>query len=531
MVKTKMGGEAMFSARLDFLMQLTNTSNSSLARAVSFDQSYISKLRSGKRRAPRNDAFVEQAAAFFARLLTSEYQKKAISDTVLGGAPFPEDRKQMEKLLTVWLTAENAGNDASMERLLHGMSRLTRTALESASASMQAGAPVTAPADPDAAGADALPFYGNAGKRAAVELFLSRLCVTGQAHTLLLYSDEDMSWLYEDPDFRSRWASLLVRILTLGGSIKMIHTVSRNATELLEAVRSWLPIYLVGRIEPYYCPRLRDGIYHRSLFVACGHSALVSTSVSSHTEGMVNLLFDDRGVTESFEREFWNYYALCRPLMQVCRSPRDADAAYAAVRRFEAGAGSLYLAQSLPSFYTMPKAVLTAMADDESLPLFESRRAAAAAAFRARLAAGGQVIELLHLPDPAVFESGGVPLPLCALLGQPELSYDAALLARHLRAVQRLMKNYEQYTVLLTDAIPAGLTIAAGEDAGAMMACPLPALFSMEEQNISAAFIEYLARTAARCSKRKSAAALTGYIKALPKPAQDWDLGGEREES
>ena len=34
---------------------------------------------------------------------------------------------------------------------------------------------------------------------------------------------------------------------------------------------------------------------------------------------MVNLLFEDRAVTDSFEREFWNYYALCRPLMHVCR--------------------------------------------------------------------------------------------------------------------------------------------------------------------------------------------------------------------
>ena len=114
---------------------------------------------------------------------------------------------------------------------------------------MQSDNPIPLPTDADAVSANVLPFYGNEGKRAAVELFLSRLCATGRSHTLLLYSDEDMSWLYEDAAFRSRWAALLVRILTLGGSIKMIHTVSRNATELFEAVQSWLPVYLVGRID------------------------------------------------------------------------------------------------------------------------------------------------------------------------------------------------------------------------------------------------------------------------------------------
>lgn len=122
-----------------------------------------------------------------------------------------------------------------------------------------------------------------------------------------------------------------------------------------------------------------------------------------------------------------------------------------------------------------------------------------------------------------MFEGGRVSLPLCALVGLPELSYDASLLAKHLKAVQRLLQNHERYTVVLADTIPAELTIAAGEDAGAMMICPLPALFSMEEQNLSAAFIEYLARAAARSTKRKTAAALAAYINALPKPAQDWN--------
>ena len=53
------------SGKIDFLMRVTGTSNAQLARALSFDASYISRIRSGKRGLPPELPFIEPAAAFF----------------------------------------------------------------------------------------------------------------------------------------------------------------------------------------------------------------------------------------------------------------------------------------------------------------------------------------------------------------------------------------------------------------------------------------------------------------------------------
>ena len=498
----------MFSERLGFLMRITDTSNSALARAISFDSSYISKLRTGKRKLPRNDAFFVRAVPYFARNLNSDYQKKAVSDVLLEGRALPENRAALEQLLDAWLRGEERVGD-NVRQLLHSTSALTA---ESFAAAPEIGAIVPAAEIP--APTPALVFYGNEGKRRAVELFLTRLCAAGKPVTLLLYSDEDMVWLYEDSDFLRRWGALLARLLSLGGSIKMIHTLSRNATELMAAVQGWMPLYLTGGVEPYYCPRLRDGVCRRSLFVAQGCAALVSTSVMSGTAGMANLLFEDAEAAAAFEAEFWNYLALCRPLMRIYRGAGDAEALRGEMRRIDAAMGSLYLAQNLPSFATMPESVLAAMAGDRTAEL-ESIRQRSAAALHARLDSGAQAVELLHLPNPK--QIGSPTLPLWRLLGLPEFKYDAAQLADHLSAVLRLMERYENYRVILTDEIAPELMVLASENAGSLLLCPLPAVFGMEEQNISQALLEYLRRIAEGKRRKDDASALTEYIRVLRK--------------
>ena len=158
------------------------------------------------------------------RNLSSDYQKKAVSDVVLGGRSLPESRTALEKLLSEWLRGkEKSGNE--VQRLLHGASKLTPAAFVHAS---HGGTEIPEHVTP--ASTPAMVFYGNEGKRRAVELFLSRLCAAGKPVTLLLYSDEDMAWMYEDAAFMSRWGALLSRLLALGSSVRMIHTLSRNAS-------------------------------------------------------------------------------------------------------------------------------------------------------------------------------------------------------------------------------------------------------------------------------------------------------------
>ena len=68
-----------FSAKLSFLMHITEVSNKELAAELSVDPSLISLMRSGKRKLSRNPEQAKRMAAFFAKRCTAPYQRQALS--------------------------------------------------------------------------------------------------------------------------------------------------------------------------------------------------------------------------------------------------------------------------------------------------------------------------------------------------------------------------------------------------------------------------------------------------------------------
>ena len=74
--------------KLDFLMNITNTSNSALALNIKLDPSHISRLRRGERNALKNEACIGAMGAYFARHCEEDYQQKALAEASEAGRKY-----------------------------------------------------------------------------------------------------------------------------------------------------------------------------------------------------------------------------------------------------------------------------------------------------------------------------------------------------------------------------------------------------------------------------------------------------------
>ncbi len=68
-----------FNDKFKFLMDITNTNNTTLAGAVGIDNSAVSLYRSGKRKCPRNKEILRRMSDYFASSIKLSYQRKALA--------------------------------------------------------------------------------------------------------------------------------------------------------------------------------------------------------------------------------------------------------------------------------------------------------------------------------------------------------------------------------------------------------------------------------------------------------------------
>ena len=297
--------------KLDFLMSLTNTSNSQLARELKFDASYISRIRSGKRGVPLHQPFARPAAAYLATRVSEHYQTRALEQALGIPGEWPAELNEAARILEKWIVGESNAIDIGFGALFDSLSPHSASRRSSD----------TPPFDPEShAEGKAIEtrcFFGASGRRDAVITFLSDLAVQEKPYELLLYSDEPLDWFTEDAAFLAHWMTLLTQIIDNGSTIKIIHTLSRDVGELLDAVQSWLPFYLKEAVTSYYCPKIRDGICQRTLIIARGALALISNTVKGNIHHAASMLIEDKETVASCEHEFADLFALCKPLVTV----------------------------------------------------------------------------------------------------------------------------------------------------------------------------------------------------------------------
>lgn len=100
-------------------MNITNTSNSALARHLSFDPSFISRLRRGVRTPAKNENYIKEIAGYLARHCIEEYQRAALCKALrIPSTKLPVESEDKAELICHWLLEEKSDDTKSVESFL-----------------------------------------------------------------------------------------------------------------------------------------------------------------------------------------------------------------------------------------------------------------------------------------------------------------------------------------------------------------------------------------------------------------------------
>lgn len=472
----------MFAERFDALMNIAEVSNSKLGRHIHINPSHIGRLRSGARPLPKKHEYLLDICHYLTGHIKKEYQITAlqkltgIENTILASP------KSTALYLEQWLLALEQDTSSAAERLISGFSRIaSRTTLFSSDD--------TAWKAPQKYAAY---LYGNAGKRKAVEQFFYVILQEKKPQTLLLFSDENMAWLYEDAAFAARWTELFTKVLLKGNRVKIIHMTSRNMNEMLEAVTKWIPIYLTGMIEPYYYPRLKDGIFQHTMFIAPETAAVVSSSVQQNTDGMLNFFLTDRAALSALQTEFDHYFALCRPLVCVF-TEKDADAFHRNAKCLFAAEGNAWLCSAMPPLFTMPEKLLREISEKNGYEQLITEWRHTLNLFRKNIKE--QHLSLILLNPESAFLMPNLFCPSVGkLLFGRHFSYTKEQYLLHIDWLKQMEKRHENLNIRFVNEIADNTLIYVKEDKGVIMSKTNPpeTAFVINDRNMVNAFRDYI---------------------------------------
>lgn len=266
---------ASFPGRMHAVMSLTGTSNKELASHINLDPSYVSRLRKGTRILKANSALYEAIShALFAIALSKnllEPLKKLIGYTGDG------DDEALYYSFKRWL----CDFQPEVEHI--------KSLLQSIDAVQPLAALPFAVPEEALSYTERAYYTGDSGLQEAAIRFLQEV-ICSDAPSIFLYSDRSIEWMTQDPVFRAKWGTLMFRLVSKGIKIRIIHNIDRKVDEMVNAVRSWLPLYMSCCIEPYYTNVQAGKRFTHTLFVCPGVACV--TALNSYGGGETLFRYD-----------------------------------------------------------------------------------------------------------------------------------------------------------------------------------------------------------------------------------------------
>ncbi len=299
-----------FGSKLSRLMELADINNATLSKAVDIDPSYLSRMRKGERILGADSTVLSNICNTLADLIARKERPEDLAEVL---EVLPEIAAKADSdMLRQWLTDEGVLTDTAPVRKLIG-------SIENISSGPEFSIPDVDYFDFSVMADTSDEIYrGMEGLRMAAVRFLFDAVKNAEGE-LLLYSDQSMEWM--SGDFYNKWLTLMGGILRRGVNIKVIHTIERSSAEMITAIADWLPLYMSGLIDPYYCTRRLGDRFCFSMFIDPGRACIKGACVRGYEK-----LCDYRYITDKHEvalrrQEFDGLLADCRPLIRISRVP------------------------------------------------------------------------------------------------------------------------------------------------------------------------------------------------------------------
>lgn len=308
-----------YAANLNMLLKQMDIRVTVLAKALSFDPSYISKILSGQRKPAHIDEFTQNVASFVSRNCTDESHIRRLSALLGRDETALENPRERCGAIVTWLGTNTEKNSDPISGFLDKMDAFCLDDFIRAIHFDDIKLPTVPFQLPGTKN-----YYGIQDMMASELDFMKATVVSKSMKDCILYSDMPMEEMAKDPEFPKKWMFGRAMMLKKGLRLHIIHDVNRPFHEMMLGLESYIPMYMTGQIAPYYLPVTQGSVFNHLLNVS-GAAALEGNAIAGHQSSGKYTLYKSKDDIQHFRMRAEQLLKKAEPLMDIYRSDRKAE--------------------------------------------------------------------------------------------------------------------------------------------------------------------------------------------------------------
>ncbi len=434
--------QAVFSCvRFDMLLQTMQIQLKDLAGFVQFMPSYLSKIRTGQRKPADPQRFLDGLCSYFKQMRNTDEDLHRLRE--LTGCTGFED---LHQALEQWLLGGSVQQTTGVENLLRqlDMFDLNDYTIRTHFDALDIPLPQKIPEIHE-------DFFGLERLRQSHLDFFRLTLQSESTAPIFMHDDMPIEQLAQDPEWVQAWMTAILCCLKKGLTFRVIHNVDRPVSEMFIGLKTWVPLYMTGQIEPYYFPSGNAGVYSHMNFIS-GAACLSGEGVAGNESETWYELDTTPDKVRISQKKANALLKKAMPLMEIYNAAKASLYQQSLSERLSENGELLILHSSLP-LHSMPDGLLTGLLERHKiLPEQAERIMNVAAEQRSafeRYIASDTVTEVLPELTEAQFTVHPLRLSLSDDFCEIPLTYTYKEYCRHLEELRNI--RHPRYRLLLRE--------------------------------------------------------------------------------
>lgn len=433
---------------LNLLINSLDFRVSDLSHHLSFDASYLSLIRAGKRTPSNIAGFCSGIADF----ISAHYEHQlTLLSSVLGCSQ--EDivtRSSRKEAVYKWLTKHSPQEDSSTLHFIQSLDSfnlseyINAVHLNDNEIFMQPSMPSVRKN-----------YYLPEGFMQAELTWLQAVITSPSISPVLFYSDMPIGELSRNVDFSKQWMMSVAMMLKKGIHLNMIHQIDRQKAEMMLGLEAWIPLYMTGQVSPYYLKNNQTPYFHHFLRIS-DVAALSGEAIEGFFENGCYHFTQSKEEIAYYNKKGENLLSKALPLMEIYRKENMKKYHCFLDTRMCKGDEAYRNILCTPPIYTISPELLSRILTRNNAPAQDIEIITAYAQkyqqWAKKVTSSATLTDELSVLNETEFHKRPVALPLSDLFIEKEYTYTYDEYLAHLKQSESFAQHNTGYTLSLSQS-------------------------------------------------------------------------------